>query len=100
MLRALSEYHICGIKTTIPFFRRILLHPKFVAGEYDTHFISNLKEEEDGGRSEDRDIALIAAGIRSYMDKKRGSPDLQKRSKKGESNWKFQGRLDHFYNRL
>ncbi len=100
MLRALSEYHICGIKTTIPFFRRILLHPKFVAGEYDTHFISSLEEEKDGGHSAEREVALIAAGIRSYMDKKRESSGPQERSKKRESNWKFQGRLDHFYNRL
>ena len=99
MLRALSEYHICGIKTTIPFFRRILLHPKFVAGEYDTHFISHLKEE-DGGHPEEVDVALIAAGIRSYMDKKTGSSGLKERSKKRESSWKFQGRLDHFYNRM
>ncbi len=100
MLRALDEYDICGIKTTIPFFRRILLHPEFVAGEYDTHFISNLKEQEEGGPSEEREVALIAAGIRSYMDKTTGSSGPQERSKKRESNWKFQGRLDHFYNRL
>ena len=100
MLRALSEYHICGIKTTIPFFRRILLHPKFVAGEYDTHFISNLKEEEDGGRSDERNVALIAAGIRSYMDKRKGPAGLHGGRKRWEGSWKFQGRLDHFHNRL
>jgi len=100
MLRALSEYHICGIKTTIPFFRRILLHPKFIAGDYDTHFISNLKKEEDGGKPEERDVALIAAGIKDYMEKKESPAGSQRRGKKRESNWKFQGRLDHFYNRL
>lgn len=100
MLRALSEYHICGIKTTIPFFRRILLSPKFVAGEYDTHFISNLKKEEDGEKPEERDVALIAAGIRGYLDKTQGPVGPHGKSRKRESNWKFQGRLDHFYNRL
>lgn len=100
MLRALSEYHICGIKTTIPFFRRILLNPKFGAGEYDTHFISNLKKEEDGRKPEERDVALIAAGIRGYLDKTQGPVSPHGKGRKRESNWKFQGRLDHFYNRL
>jgi acetyl-CoA/propionyl-CoA carboxylase biotin carboxyl carrier protein len=36
MLRALSEYEIEGIKTTIPFHRLMLADERFVSGEYHT----------------------------------------------------------------
>ncbi len=97
MLRALSEYRVYGIKTTIPFFKRILLHPKFFAGNYNTHFIANLARKVDGRKPEEEVIALIAAGVKVYSERKSGSrPD----SKRKESSWKFQGRLKNFANRL
>ena len=36
MRRALDEYRVGGIKTNLPFHRRLLRHPTFLAGEYDT----------------------------------------------------------------
>lgn len=42
MKRALEMFVIEGIKTSIPLHRRILAHPDFVAGEFDTHFIEKL----------------------------------------------------------
>ncbi len=89
MLRALSEYQAYGIKTTIPFFKRILLHPKFMEGDYNTHFIPNLELEEDGVESDDKAVALIAASIKSYCESKSGS-SFHKGKK--ASNWKIQGR--------
>jgi pyruvate carboxylase len=39
MERALREYIIGGLKTTIPFHRQILRHPDFLKGEFTTNFI-------------------------------------------------------------
>lgn len=39
LARALSEYAIEGIKTSIPFHQRVLRHPVFRQGAYDTGFI-------------------------------------------------------------
>jgi acetyl/propionyl-CoA carboxylase alpha subunit len=39
MRRALSEFDIWGIKTTIPFLEKIMSHPDFVSGNIDTGFI-------------------------------------------------------------
>jgi len=100
MLRALSEYRIYGIKTTIPFFRRILLHPQFQTGNYNTHFISQLEKEKDGKEPEEKVIALLAAGVKSYLEKKAAAPSSSIKNKRKESNWKFQGRLQHFSNKL
>jgi acetyl-CoA carboxylase biotin carboxylase subunit len=42
MSRALSEFMITGIKTTIPFQQAILQDPDFRRNVYTTNFISNL----------------------------------------------------------
>ena len=42
MRRALEMFVIEGIKTSIPLHRRILAHPDFVSGKFDTHFIEKL----------------------------------------------------------
>ncbi|MBM3829690.1 MAG: acetyl-CoA carboxylase biotin carboxylase subunit [Verrucomicrobia bacterium] len=49
MSRALSEYMITGIKTTIPFEQAILQDPNFRRGVYSTNFIEKLLS---GGRRE------------------------------------------------
>ena len=38
--RALDEFAITGIHTTIPFHLKLLQHPKFLAGEYSTDFVA------------------------------------------------------------
>jgi len=96
MLRALSEYQIVGIKTTIPFFKRILLHPKFYSGKYNTHFISELEKKSEENE-EEKKVALIAAGIKDYLEKK---SSFQPEKKISLSKWKFYGRLKNFSNRM
>ncbi|SMB99868.1 acetyl-CoA carboxylase, biotin carboxylase [Hymenobacter roseosalivarius DSM 11622] len=39
MLRAIDEYQITGIQTTLSFGRYVLQHPAFVGGNFDTNFI-------------------------------------------------------------
>lgn len=43
MRRALREYIISGVKTTISFHRQVIKHPKFSSGDYDTNFIRDHK---------------------------------------------------------
>ncbi len=41
-MRSLNEYVIEGIKTNIPFHKRILAHPGFAAGVYDTRIVDQI----------------------------------------------------------
>lgn len=41
MRRALNEFVIEGIKTTIPFHRQLMDHPDYLAGNYTTQFMEN-----------------------------------------------------------
>lgn len=40
MVRAIDEYQITGVQTTLPFCRFVLNHEAFRTGEFDTHFVS------------------------------------------------------------
>jgi pyruvate carboxylase subunit A len=44
MRRALSEYIILGVKTTIPFHKSIMKNPNFIDAKLDTHFVDDHKE--------------------------------------------------------
>ena len=46
MRRALDEFHIEGIKTTIPFHRQLMDHPDYIAGNYTTAFMDTWKMED------------------------------------------------------
>ena len=39
MQRALSEFHIEGIKSTVPFHQRVFQDEEFIRGDIDTHFL-------------------------------------------------------------
>ncbi len=45
MNRALKEYFIGGVKTTIPFHKQVINHPVFLNGDYDTNFVRIYKDE-------------------------------------------------------
>jgi len=68
MRRALSEYQIAGVRTTLPFFRRIMVDEEFVAGRLDTGFITRFFERESQSGPNDQgaeigDLAVIAAAL-------------------------------------
>jgi len=37
--RALADFEVAGVATTIPLFRALIRHPEFAAGNYDTRFL-------------------------------------------------------------
>ena len=44
--RALEEYVIGGIKTTIPLHQRLITETDFVNGVYDIHWLENLLKHQ------------------------------------------------------
>jgi len=46
MKRALDEFYIEGIKTTIPFHRQLMDEPDYVAGNYTTAFMETFKMKD------------------------------------------------------
>jgi acetyl-CoA carboxylase biotin carboxylase subunit len=96
MLRALSEYAVKGIKTTISFHARILKNPRFLAGDVDTNFIDREFEPQDEHRVKPyEDIALVAAAIKAYLRDKDRALTMMGGGPSGEehSQWKQSGRV-------
>jgi acetyl-CoA carboxylase biotin carboxylase subunit len=66
MLRAIAEYQITGVKTTLAFGAFVMAHPAFVSGKFDTNFVARhfrpeyLKKENE---AEAEIAALVAAHI-------------------------------------
>ncbi len=46
MKRALDEFVIEGIKTTIPFHRKLMDHPDYISGDYTTKFMEDFSMED------------------------------------------------------
>ncbi|MGZ7042762.1 MAG: acetyl-CoA carboxylase biotin carboxylase subunit, partial [Thermoanaerobaculia bacterium] len=73
--RALTEYRVDGIDTTIPFFTWLVDHPDFLAGKFDTSFIDRHLPELDLERLDDAgalvDAAIAAAAIMTFEDSQR-----------------------------
>ena len=70
MRRAVAEYKILGIKTTLPFFERVLRHPDFVAGEYDTSLVEDVLTGDDEARPRPLQVAVAAAAIRALRERR------------------------------
>jgi acetyl/propionyl-CoA carboxylase alpha subunit len=66
--RALKEYEVLGIKTTIPFHRRLAADPAFAAGDMDTRFLERRFEmaPNEGLDDGNADNALLAAALLSH----------------------------------
>jgi len=67
MTRALGEYKVAGVQTTIPILERIIRHPDFVAGRLSTGFMERLlAADKPEGAGRHRTVALIAAALTAY----------------------------------
>lgn len=69
--RALEDYRIVGIPTSIPFFLALFQDEGFQAGQYDTGFITTDWIDEHLGQPDDAavDIAVALGVIASYEDR-------------------------------
>ena len=64
IVRALEEYPVLGIKTTVAFLKDIMEHPEFIAGNTHTNFIEeNLPDWRPAADDELLGTALAAAAL-------------------------------------
>lgn len=87
MVRAIDDYKITGVKTTLDFCKWAIQHDAFVSGKFDTHFVKHyftpevlLSEHAD----EEALAAVLAATL--FHGKKAKQQDLKK--SESASNWR------------
>jgi acetyl-CoA carboxylase biotin carboxylase subunit len=94
--RALDEYEVGGIKTTLPFFREIVRDKEFKSARLDTGFISRFNQrraetnEGSVGEAAEHDMAIIAAAI--YYAKLQKEANFNHQPRAAESRWKMSSR--------
>ncbi len=94
MKRALSEYVVTGVKTTIPFHIRVMNNRHFIEGNFDTNFIDKVffKEEQER-RLEHGDVAIVTAAIRMFLDERKRAVAQKPAGASGPvSMWKYSTR--------
>jgi acetyl-CoA carboxylase, biotin carboxylase subunit len=68
MARALREYEVLGIQTTVPFFRWLLTQPAFLAAKFHTGYLDELLQQRGGepfatADKEEEEAAVIGAAL-------------------------------------
>jgi propionyl-CoA carboxylase alpha chain len=72
MLRAIEDYQITGVETTLHFCQFVLKHKAFTSGNFDTHFIKHHFSPEMLNSSNEEEAvvaALFGAKLMSTADK-------------------------------
>ncbi len=97
MRRALYEYKITGVKTSIKLLERVMNNKNFIDGNYDTHFIeNNLKQLlSPSSKNDSEDMVIIAAFI-DYLDKIGSYETNLKEIAPPQSRWKKIPYINHF----
>ena len=92
LARALSEYEVVGIQTSLPFFRRLVSDPDFLAATFDTGWLDRRlaagyaagKDAESGGgngaAADDAAVALAAAVLARSEEKRFAAPERARAS--------------------
>ncbi len=87
MRRAIDDYEITGVATTLPFCLFVMNHQAFISGNFDTHFVQNYFKPEmlDQKNAEEIEVAAILASVL-----KKSSAAVLSSTSQGEisSNWR------------
>lgn len=92
MIRAIDEYQISGVETTLQFCKFVMQHKAFVSGKFDTHFVSQyFKPEMLRTTTVNEEQNMLAALVTDIFVSKRdktSSFTSAVSSAKNISNWK------------
>jgi acetyl-CoA carboxylase biotin carboxylase subunit len=99
MRRALAEYLITGIKTTLPFFSWLLDQPDFVEGRFHTTYLDEVLKARSGRpfvepTADAEEIAAIGAVLEAVLSPGAVAPAAANRDAAIASRWRAGARLD------
>ncbi|MGB8648270.1 MAG: acetyl-CoA carboxylase biotin carboxylase subunit [Anaerolineae bacterium] len=93
MKRALSEFRIVGLSTSIPFHQRIMSSTNFIGGVFDTHFLENKVNLSPAHTEETEVIAAIAAALAAH-EQRQHAMTVPVTSSNGRGGWRQAGWRD------
>ncbi len=90
MKRAIADYEISGVETTLKFGDFVMNHEAFVSGDFDTHFVKKYFEPEmldQKAEDEDALAAIVAAALVRHQNQGTQTTSSQTTSNRGSA-WK------------
>ena len=89
MIRAIRDYRIVGIESTLPFGEFVMRHEAFRSGHFDTNFVPQYFSADeltpDLDKDEEEALALLTA---SLHEKTEGPSSSLPPTSRSRSNWK------------
>ena len=88
MIRACEDYVISGVQTTLSFGKYVMEHPRFIEGDFDTHFVDkhfdpNRLTEKSGAEEE------VAAAVVAYLlENRKAQVAVKGGATTSKSSWK------------
>ena len=92
MIRAIDEYHISGVQTTLSFCRFVMQHEEFTSGRFDTNFVNRFFRPEYLDSAQQEPEKELVAMISAYLMHQK-TPDKDNRNEVQPvrlSKWKTQ----------
>jgi acetyl-CoA carboxylase, biotin carboxylase subunit len=98
MRRALGEYLVAGIKTTLPFFIWLFDQPEFIEARFHTTYLDDVLKARDGRpfvepTAEVEDVAAIAAALHVVLSPQTSASGAATTASAGRP-WKTQARIE------
>ncbi len=93
--RALEEYRVMGLKTSIPVHQAILESFSFIAGAYDTNFVEHhFSVQLDALGEAHPEVAAVMAALSAHRQGRAAAQLIGGSHERDVSNWKWAGRFD------
>lgn len=87
MVRAIDEYDITGIQTTLGFGKFVMQHEAFTSGKFDTHFVSKYFKPDSLKNQEEEEAMLAALTAIKMLQQEKTAVSQGSESQQGQSNW-------------
>lgn len=72
MIKAIDDYHVEGVSTTLPFGKFVMLHEAFRSGDFDTGFVKKYYNPEQLKLQQNKEAEIAAlVALKQYLEEKR-----------------------------
>jgi acetyl-CoA carboxylase biotin carboxylase subunit len=87
MIRAINEYDITGIQTTLGFGKFVMQHPAFVSGKFDTHFVNKFFTADSLKNESEQEAMIAALTAVLLLQKQQDNPNTSSTIATEKSKW-------------
>lgn len=87
-IKAIDEYQISGVKTTLDFGKYVLRHNAFLSGDFDTNFVkSYFSDPKVVNTAMDKEEKALIHGVNQIWEDIRKQKSMRYKSRNVESSW-------------